>query len=611
MGTIESNSPEVASKFKTQPYNHQLHCLNKYGRMPYFALLAEQGTGKTWIIINNIADLWSSGDCDALIVFAPNGVHSNWTRLELPKHMPDWVRWKAADWVSGGTKKEMATIESLYDNSDSTQLRIFTMNWEALQTKAGFEAAQRFANTALKLCIVADESDGIKNPAAIRTKALMKLKKYSKWRRIMTGTPINNAPFDAFSQYSFLDESILGTTSYYAFKAEYAELLTPDNHIMRNIAGRKAPKLSAEDRQTIADSCTALYRIIASNGRAELTDVALEILQAVEADDHKGILAGNERLRSTFSPAPSEKKGACLRLMQIVDNILSAHIRKTTSAMHPRRLPQIVGKDKAGRPKYRNLDKLSRLIEPVTYRVLKSDCLDLPKKIYQTLYFDLTPQQKQHYWLAQDMNRLALNGEETPFNKLVAATKLSQIVSGYYHHPFQEEVVRIEGENPKLDLLVEQVNKIREADKKIIVWARYTTQIEDIVKRLEAEGHKVVQYYGAIGKKERVQAIEDFERGDAGVFVGNQQAGGTGITLVAASYVIYFSNNFSLRDRLQSEDRAHRIGQKEDVTYINIIGKDTIEETIVYAIENKLDIAQTIIDHGLKKYGDKNGAPQS
>src|SRR5687768_2599511 len=144
MGTTESNTPEQnTGKFKTQPYKHQLYCLNKYGRMPYFALVPEQGTGKTWIVINNVADLWSSGDCDALLVLAPNGVHSNWTRLEIPKHMPDWVRWRAADWVSGGTKKEKAAIESLYDSPCSGELRILTMNWEAIQSKADRKASCR------------------------------------------------------------------------------------------------------------------------------------------------------------------------------------------------------------------------------------------------------------------------------------------------------------------------------------------------------------------------------------------------------------------------------------------------------------------------------------
>jgi SNF2 family DNA or RNA helicase len=108
-----------------------------------------------------------------------------------------------------------------------------------------------------------------------------------------------------------------------------------------------------------------------------------------------------------------------------------------------------------------------------------------------------------------------------------------------------------------------------------------------------------VQYHGGVGKDDRTAAIESFERGSAQVFVGNQQAGGTGITLIAASYVIYFSNNFSLRDRLQSEDRAHRIGQTRNVTYINIAAKGTIDESVVKALTAKKDVADTIIDRGL------------
>lgn len=512
MDTIAQRPPQQqlendfeAGKFKTKPYKHQLECLNKFGRKDAFALLAEMGTGKTWIVINNIADLWASEDCDAVIVFAPNGVHSNWTRLELPKHMPDWVRWKAAAWTSTPNKSEKAALESLYEKPGSGELRILTMNWEALQTKRGFEAAERFANCSRRLMIVCDESDAIKNPAAARTKALMKLKKYSHWRRIMSGTPINNAPFDAFSQFSFLDEHILGTTSFYAFKAEYAEMLQAGNPLLESIKKRSGSRFT----------------------------------------------------------------------------------------------PQVVARGIDGRPKYRNLDKLSALIAPHSFRVLKKDCLDLPKKIYKTLVFSMTKEQIEVYKKAEEECRLVFQNEETPFNKLTAVTKLAQITSGYYIHPMSSEPVRIPGDNPKLELLAERVGKIVEAGEKVIVWARYRIEIEDIVARLRKDGIQSVEYHGGIGKGDRTDAIEAFERGDVPVFVGNQQAGGTGITLVAASYVIYFSNNFSLRDRLQSEDRAHRIGQTKNVTYINIAAKGTIDEAVIGALMSKKDIADTIIDKGL------------
>jgi SNF2 family DNA or RNA helicase len=500
---------EALSKFKTQPYRHQLECLNKFGRQHSFALLAEMGTGKTWIVINNIADLWSSDDCDAVLVLAPNGVHTNWTRLELPKHMPDWVRYRSAAWVSAPNKREKEELDNLYAAPSSGELRILTMNHEALQTKRGYEFAEKFCMTGRRVMIVADESDAYKNPKAARTKALMKLRRLSYWRRIMSGTPINNAPFDAFSQFSFLDEHILGTTSFFAFKAEYAEMLQQGNPLLEAIKKRSGSRFT----------------------------------------------------------------------------------------------PQVVAKGVGGRPKYRNLDKLSRLIAPHSFRVLKKDCLDLPEKIYKTLVFSMTREQIEVYKKAEQECRLVFANEETPFNKLVAVTKLAQITSGYYIHPLSEEPVRIEGDNPKLDLLIERVQKIVESGEKVIIWARYRIEIEDIVARLRADGIESVEYHGGIKKDERTEAIESFERGSASAFVGNQQAGGTGITLVAASYVIYFSNNFSLRDRLQSEDRAHRIGQKKNVTYINIAAKGTIDEVVIKALSSKKDVADTIIDRGLALFG--------
>lgn len=497
-----------AGKFKTQPYQHQMECLNKFGRKQAYALLAEMGTGKTWIVINNIADLWSSQDCDAVLVLAPNGVHTNWTRLELPKHMPDWVRYRAAAWVATPNKQEKSALEGLFDNAGSGELRILAMNHEALQTKRGLEFAERFCNTGRRVMIVADESDAYKNPTAARTKNLLKLKKYSYWRRIMSGTPINNAPFDAFSQFSFLDEQILRTTSFYAFKAEYAEMLQDGNPLLAAIKKRSGSRFT----------------------------------------------------------------------------------------------PQVVARGVGGRPKYRNLDRLSQLIAPHSFRVLKKDCLDLPDKIYKTLVFSMTKEQIEVYKKAEDECRLVFENEETPFNKLVAVTKLAQITSGYYIHPMAEEPVRIEGDNPKLELLAERVQKIVEAGEKVIVWARYRIEIEDIVAKLKELGIPCVEYHGGIKKGDRTDAIEAFERGEAQVFVGNQQAGGTGITLVAASYVIYFSNNFSLRDRLQSEDRAHRIGQTKNVTYINIAAKGTIDEVVIRALTSKKDVADTIIDRGLKLF---------
>jgi len=589
------------SKFKTRPYNHQLYYLNNYSNRKYFALLSEMGTGKSWMVINNIADLWSQKEVDAVLIFAPNGVHSNWTRLEIPKHMPDWVNQKSAPWISSPKMDEKKRIDELFDVADSGCLRILAMNWEALQTKNGFEAAKKFATLSMRLMIICDESDSIKNPSAIRTKNLMKLKPYSKYRRIMTGTPINNSPFDAFSQFSFLDENILQTTSFFAFKAEYAEMMNSESRLIQKIAKEKT-KMPKHELDSLRLSILELHTRLLSNGREELYSISEYLKSSFEEFDFESIPKYTELLISRFDPRPNRKKQECIDLINTINSIVKLHLQKISKAAASRRMPQIVEKDKTtGKKKYRNLEKLSKLIAPHSYRVLKSECLDLPDKLYKTITFKLTKEQKEVYKKAAEQYRLEFEGSTTVFNKLVAVTKLSQITSGYYLHPDASEPVKIEGDNPKLDLLIERVERIVEAGEKVIIWARYTVEIKDIVKAIkERLKYSVVEYYGEIGKKEREFAIDSFENGNADVFVGNQKAGGTGLTLVAASYVIYFSNDYSLRNRLQSEDRAHRIGQVKNVTYINIVGEDTIDEAVVKAINDKKDIAETIVDKGLE-----------
>ena len=108
-------------------------------------------------------------------------------------------------------------------------------------------------------------------------------------------------------------------------------------------------------------------------------------------------------------------------------------------------------------------------------------------------------------------------------------------------------------------------------------------------------------YYGAVDAKTRQKniALYQAEKGNTRYFVGNTQTGGYGITLTAANTVIYYSNNYDLEKRLQSEDRAHRIGQKNIVTYIDLIAEKTVDERIVKALRDKIDIANEIMGEEL------------
>lgn len=490
--------------FKTTPFKHQLECLNRFAGHNYYALLAEMGTGKTWIVINDFAQLFEQCVLDGVLIFAPNGVHSNWVLNELPKHMPDNVKWRAHLWRANLTKTEKQKIECFFVKNND--LRIMAMNHESLQNAKGFAMAERFCKSCENLMVVLDESDGFKNPQALRVKNLFKLKKYARFRRIMSGTPVNNSPFDLFAPFKFLNDGILGTTSFHAFKAEYAELLKEGNPLLNAIKTRAGARFT----------------------------------------------------------------------------------------------PQVVAKDSHGRPKYRNLDKLSNLIAPYSFRITRAECVDLPPKVYKTLYFDLTAEQKRAYDLAENEGRFVFEGDNVAvFQALTIIQKLAQITSGYCLVNGIDEPQRIAGKNPKLDLLIERVAKFADEGKNIIIWARFRVEIADIAERLRQAGVSFVEYHGGIAQKQREENIVAFESRKCNVFLANQQAAGTGLNLVSASVVFYFSNDFSLRNRLQSEDRAHRIGQTQSVTYYNIVAKGTIDEVVTRVLQSKKSVADAIVEHGL------------
>ena len=145
-----------------------------------------------------------------------------------------------------------------------------------------------------------------------------------------------------------------------------------------------------------------------------------------------------------------------------------------------------------------------------------------------------------------------------------------------------------------------------EMEGKVIIWANYIHDIEEIVKTVKKEygDDSIVQYYGAISSDDRQKAIKEFQDPKSPVkyFVGNTQTGGYGITLTAASNVVYYSNSYDLEKRLQSEDRAHRIGQTKSVTYVDLIAEDTVDEKIVKALRDKINIASEVLGEELKEW---------
>jgi SNF2 family DNA or RNA helicase len=472
-------------KFKTPPYKHQLTALEKSWNGETFAYFMEMGTGKTKVLIDNMAMLYDKGKINGALIIAPKGVIGTWYNQEIPTHLPDHIEKVSVLWQSNITKGQSKKLGNLFKIGE--ELQILIMNVEALSTTKGVNFASKFLLSHNSLMVV-DESTTIKNPKAKRTKNILKLSKGSKYRRILTGSPVTKNPLDLYSQCEFLDPYLLDFHSYYAFRNRYAEMRTA------HFSGRS---------------------------------------------------------------------------VQIVS-------------------------------KFRHLDELSESLKPFSYRVLKEDCLDLPEKIYMKRVITLTKKQEEVY---EQMKREALailNGKKTTtVNVLTQLMRLQQITCGHF--------VADDGTTQEIDnnRLNELMDVLEEVEGKAIIWTHWQKDVQIIKEALVKEygPGSVVDYYGLTPQDQRQKNKDNFQnKEEVRFFVGTPQTGGYGLTLTAANTVIYYSNGYDLEKRIQSEDRAHRIGQKKSVTYVDILTEDTVDEKIVKALRKKINIASKVMGEELRDW---------
>ena len=250
--------------------------------------------------------------------------------------------------------------------------------------------------------------------------------------------------------------------------------------------------------------------------------------------------------------------------------------------------------------KYQRLDELQHILRDFSSRVLKSECLDLPEKLYTKRNIMMTPEQMKAY---VEMKRSAItffeNNPMTAASVLTQMTRLHQITCG--HVKTDDGEVRPLKNNRMKELL--QV--LEETDGKVIIWAVYRHDIQSIEKELQNEYGKetVASYYGDTKDSIRQSIVDDFMDNNSKLrfFVGNPKTGGYGLTLTSSHTVVYYSNDYSLEVRMQSEDRAHRIGQTDKVTYVDLMTEGTIDEKIVKALNNKIDLASQVMGEDPRK----------
>jgi SNF2 family DNA or RNA helicase len=470
-------------KNKTKPFAHQSKALEMSWNKEVFAYFMEMGTGKSKVLIDNIAMLYNAGKINGALIIAPKGVYKNWFDSEIPTHLPDYIDKKIGLWKTDPNAKELKCLFKV-----DPDLHILIMNVEAFSTKKGVEFAKKFLSCHTSL-IGIDESTTIKNPQAKRTKAIIELGINSKYRRILTGSPVTKSPLDLFAQCYFLNPYLLGHESFYTFKVRYAVTKQV------NVSGRMI------------------------------------------------------------------------------------HL--------------VVG--------YRNLGELSEKIKPFSYRVLKDDCLDLPKKTYTKRIIELTDEQKKLYKTMKEQAIAFLNGKVTSTATVITQLmRLHQITCGHFKAD-DGSVQKIK--NYRID---ELMDVLEEMEGKAVIWAHYRNDIESIVEAITKKygEDSIVTYYGDTSTNDRQKAIKKIQDPESSVrfLVGTPQTGGYGITLTGASTMIYYSNGYDLEKRQQSEARIDRIGQERPMTYVDIIAEGTVDDKIVQSLRKKVNIATEIMGEELKDW---------
>ena len=269
-----------------------------------------------------------------------------------------------------------------------------------------------------------------------------------------------------------------------------------------------------------------------------------------------------------------------------------AVINRRTMGAHS--FQQIVG--------FKNLDELTERIDRYSFRVLKKDCLDLPDKIYTVRYVGLTDEQAKMYKSIQETAIVMLESGDlvTAPAVITQLLRLQQVMSG---HLKTDDGYTIYFPSRRVDALKEI---LEEHAGKVIIWSRFRYDIIQITKVLaETYGEEsVASYYGDTTDNARNDIVKQFQSPDSKLrfFVGNPATAGYGLTLTEADLVVYYANDFNLETRIQSEDRAHRIGQKNNVTYIDLITEGSIDEKIVKSLRDKIDIGAQVLGEQAREW---------
>lgn len=523
-----------------QLFKHQQAALNKYRESTEIPLLFDAGTGKTLTALEIAMDKYNRGEIDALLVVAPNGVHKQWATEEIPKWCKDVKT--TVQWRKG---------RSLFFKEGF--LNIVCTNIEQFSTKQRYLDYVEWSNSH-KTMIVLDEATRIKNPKAIRTQRLLyefnNVVKRNKTilssaprtvaRAILTGTPVTNAPFDVWSMYEFLRPNYFNL-NYYAFCNKYG-----------------------------------LYYNAYINGkslRILINENAWDAIHACETFEQANMLYGVS--------------------LGAYDTIKS--------------------QSKYDGP-YRNVEQLRQEMCKIAMFVRIEDVQDMPEKQYSRRLIDMSAEQARVYREMEESMIAEYKGEITSAkSKLTAYIRLQQIASGFIS---AEQLPDVEMEDPPpnkvvwLDLApkfamlevdlesIVGVPKDGICDQQVIIVCHFSAEAERIYDEVVKYGYKTCLITGW----KKVGSIDAFKEGKYQVMVANIRVISMGFNLQShAHHMIFYSNTFSLEDRLQVEARIYRTGQRRTCFYTDYVMNDTIDMKVYAALKQKKQLSDYIRDKSVEQ----------
>ena len=525
-------------------FPHQQELLDRTWDLPAWALFFQTGCGKTAPTIHTAARLFQARHLDGAIVVAPNMVHRNWITDEIPKHSS--INWQGLDWHSSRAKAQDRAFAQLLETRLGVELPWLAITYDGLLTPRGRQVVLDFKQRFPRLLLVIDESSRVKNPEAQRTKKVAALGKLAAYVRILNGTP-TEVPIDLYAQMKILDELFWvrhGFGSWTAFKARFC--------VMRKIVvggeDNRDPEFGASSRKW-------------------------EPLVPYSAND-EGVAAYEQ-----------------LDLTSIVEaqTVLKSKSVSVSSPTSGRTIEVPVG--------YRDLDKLHAMIQPLSTRLTKEQAgLNLPPKLYQKLVFELAPEQRRVYDRLRKEYMVELEGGVlvTAALAMVRILRLQQVACGYLPNPDDPEgdpILVPSGENPRLSAFLDWLEDIDR--QQLIVWCRFTHDADLLCRELGPA--RCVRYDGKVGEKDKAIALDLFRSGKRQVCIAKPSSMGMGLTLVNSSISFYYSNTFSMLERLQSEDRQHRPGQHNAVTYVDLTADRTVDDKILNALRAKKEIADQVV----------------